>query len=86
MSNCPGLCYKVLQFLKGLILANTSPITPLSFSDKIRKLIEKPIVLAYIGIARLMGVRRFANIGFKIIMYRGRGNVISFRGDVIKRI
>jgi len=72
--------------LKALILANTSPITPFSFSDKIRRRLEKPIILANTGIAHLIGVKRFVNLGFKVIkMFHGEKR-ISVKKDVLKHV
>jgi len=72
--------------LKALILANTSPITPLSFSDKIRIRLEKPITLAYIGIAHLIGVKSFVNLAFKIIKMVHEEKRISVKENVLKHV
>lgn len=70
--------------LKALILANTSPITPLSFSDKIRTRLEKPMILACIGIAHLIGVKKFVNLAFKIIKMVHEEKRISVKENVLK--
>ena len=72
--------------LKALVLTNTPLITSLSFSDKVQKCLGKPVILAYIGIARLIGVKRFVNLGFKIIKMVYGEKRISVKGDVLEHI
>ncbi|MCD6488280.1 MAG: alpha/beta fold hydrolase [Desulfurococcales archaeon] len=72
--------------LKALILANTSPITPLSLSDKIRRYLEKPVILAYTSIAHLIGVKRFVNLGLKMIKLVHGEKRISIEEDMLKQI